>query len=279
MISLLGSRSEGQVRLTSADPKASLDIRHSHLSEAADLEAIIDGVDLVADLLNSSPLADALELLPDSQPGWAGRDALGAWLRRHVGTMFHPSGTCQWRQRPMQSAWSITLAVCGGLPICESPMPRSFRRSRGRLSTSRSWLQQRNWPRRSRQANLENRSDSGVNARSAHQQLSSQRSANCDVTVSGRPRSPADKGGARQALSLLSPPFAAELPLSAMPEPPRAATALPTGTVTFLMSDIEGSTRLLQALGDGYGAVLDDHYQILDGACAGGGRLASFDRG
>ena len=27
---------------------------------------------------------------------------------------------------------------------------------------------------------------------------------------------------------------------------------LPTGTVTFLFTDIEGSTRLLQELGDGY---------------------------
>jgi class 3 adenylate cyclase len=53
-----------------------------------------------------------------------------------------------------------------------------------------------------------------------------------------------------------------------MPDPPTAttaaATALPTGTVTFLMSDIEGSTRLLQALGDRYAAVLDDHYRILN---------------
>jgi class 3 adenylate cyclase len=33
---------------------------------------------------------------------------------------------------------------------------------------------------------------------------------------------------------------------------------LPTGTVTFLMTDIEGSTRLVELLGDGYGAVLRD---------------------
>ena len=66
-----------------------------------------------------------------------------------------------------------------------------------------------------------------------------------------------------------------------MPDPPPvttpAARSLPTGTVTFLMSDIEGSTRLLQALGDRYAAVLDDHYQILDGACtaAGGSRVST----
>jgi class 3 adenylate cyclase len=44
------------------------------------------------------------------------------------------------------------------------------------------------------------------------------------------------------------------------------------------MSDIEGSTRLLQALGDRYAAVLDDHYRILDGACtAAGGSQVSTD--
>ena len=32
----------------------------------------------------------------------------------------------------------------------------------------------------------------------------------------------------------------------------------PTGTVTFLFTDIEGSTRLLQQLRDRYGEVLSD---------------------
>ena len=36
-------------------------------------------------------------------------------------------------------------------------------------------------------------------------------------------------------------------------------TELPSGTVTFLFTDIEGSTRLLQELGDGYAAVLAKH--------------------
>jgi predicted ATPase/class 3 adenylate cyclase len=38
---------------------------------------------------------------------------------------------------------------------------------------------------------------------------------------------------------------------------------LPTGTVTFLFTDLEGSTRLLQDLGDRYGAVRDAHAAIL----------------
>ena len=46
---------------------------------------------------------------------------------------------------------------------------------------------------------------------------------------------------------------------------------LPTGTVTFLFTDIEGSTRLLQQLGDRYAAVLDEHAAIMRRAIAEGG--------
>lgn len=46
---------------------------------------------------------------------------------------------------------------------------------------------------------------------------------------------------------------------------------LPTGTVTFLFTDIEGSTRLLQELGPDYSAVQTDHMQIMRDAIAAGG--------
>jgi class 3 adenylate cyclase len=38
---------------------------------------------------------------------------------------------------------------------------------------------------------------------------------------------------------------------------------LPTGTVTFVFTDIEGSTALLDRLGDGYGEVLFAHHALL----------------
>jgi predicted ATPase/class 3 adenylate cyclase len=48
---------------------------------------------------------------------------------------------------------------------------------------------------------------------------------------------------------------------------------LPTGTVTFLFSDIEGSTRLLQELGEAYARVQDEHAAIIRRAIAeSGGR-------
>ena len=47
--------------------------------------------------------------------------------------------------------------------------------------------------------------------------------------------------------------------------------ALPTGTVTFVFTDIEGSTRLLQALGtERYGRLQDEHNAILREAIAAG---------
>jgi predicted ATPase/class 3 adenylate cyclase len=41
-----------------------------------------------------------------------------------------------------------------------------------------------------------------------------------------------------------------------------ASRNLPSGTVTFLFSDVEGSTRLLQELGDGYVDLLESHNRV-----------------
>src|SRR5207237_8579914 len=46
---------------------------------------------------------------------------------------------------------------------------------------------------------------------------------------------------------------------------------LPTGTVTFLFTDIEGSTQLLRNLGDGYASVWKQHQLIIREALAGAG--------
>ena len=43
---------------------------------------------------------------------------------------------------------------------------------------------------------------------------------------------------------------------------------LPRGTVTFLFTDIEGSTRLLKQLGERYGIALGDHHRLLRAAFA-----------
>lgn len=47
--------------------------------------------------------------------------------------------------------------------------------------------------------------------------------------------------------------------------------SLPVGTVTFLFSDIEGSTRLLQRLGDAYGELVAQHRQVIRESAAEAG--------
>ena len=41
---------------------------------------------------------------------------------------------------------------------------------------------------------------------------------------------------------------------------------LPTGTVTLLFTDIEGSTRLLRRVGEAYAGLLSQHRSLLEGA-------------
>ncbi|MFL5795489.1 MAG: hypothetical protein ACJ77H_16050, partial [Actinomycetota bacterium] len=49
------------------------------------------------------------------------------------------------------------------------------------------------------------------------------------------------------------------------------AGGLPSGTVTFLLTDIEGSTRLWQQHPDVMGEVVDRHVEIIERAVASQG--------
>ena len=57
-----------------------------------------------------------------------------------------------------------------------------------------------------------------------------------------------------------------------------AARALPTGTVTFVFTDIEGSTRLSQEFGDAFAVLIDRHHELLRGSLAAGDGLAGRTR-
>lgn len=89
------SRSTGTVRLTSADPDASLEIDHNYLSDPADLQALADAVEIIRDFARTPPLATmhAGELKPG--PTAVSRDDLLTYIRRHVTTTFHPACTCR----------------------------------------------------------------------------------------------------------------------------------------------------------------------------------------
>ena len=60
--------------------------------------------------------------------------------------------------------------------------------------------------------------------------------------------------------------------MTATPGPTATTSSLPSGTVTFVFTDIEGSTRLLQAIGPKYGELLEEHRRLVrEAATAQGG--------
>ncbi|NMO50245.1 adenylate/guanylate cyclase domain-containing protein [Actinoplanes sp. TBRC 11911] len=56
-------------------------------------------------------------------------------------------------------------------------------------------------------------------------------------------------------------------------------TELPSGLVTFMFTDIEGSTRLARMLGDDYGSVLGDHRAVMRAAFRDYGGVELFTEG
>ncbi|HET7703722.1 MAG TPA: adenylate/guanylate cyclase domain-containing protein [Candidatus Limnocylindrales bacterium] len=98
-----------------------------------------------------------------------------------------------------------------------------------------------------------------------------------------RPRSSHDR--ARDPARPVGPSPGENRPTAALTgrtatEPPSASPALPTGTVAFVFTDIEGSTRLAQALpADRWEALLDRHRQLIRTAVAAHGGVEVMTEG
>jgi choline dehydrogenase len=88
---VLKPRSRGTVRLRSADPLAGPAIAPGYLSDPADLETMLSGIELARDLLRSRGLAPWMD--GELSPGSEERD-LEAWARGAVQGLYHPVGTC-----------------------------------------------------------------------------------------------------------------------------------------------------------------------------------------
>jgi len=94
-VSLVRPRSRGEVRLRSADPLAPPAIRGNYLREAADVEALVEGVRLSRALCHT-PAYNQLRG-EEVEPGAASAapDALRQFVRRASDTIYHPAGTCR----------------------------------------------------------------------------------------------------------------------------------------------------------------------------------------
>jgi len=123
---LIYPRSEGEVRLRSADPAAAPAIDPRYFSAARDLDHLVAGVKLAREIAATAPLAGVLgkEVFPG--PDVTTDDQLRANIRATCNTIFHPVGTCRMGTDPT-AVVDIELRVRGldGLRVADaSIMPR-----------------------------------------------------------------------------------------------------------------------------------------------------------
>ncbi len=92
---LMHPASRGSVRLRSGDPTEPPTIRVNYLADEGDLEGLVRGLEIVRGIAGTEALAPFRgEELGPGPGGWA-PDALRRHIRNHVGTFFHPVGTCR----------------------------------------------------------------------------------------------------------------------------------------------------------------------------------------
>jgi len=92
---LVAPAGRGEITLTSSDPEAKPAIVGNHLSEQADVDALVRGLELARELAATAPLAAAAgrEIYPG--PAADDDEALAADARRRAELLYHPVGTCR----------------------------------------------------------------------------------------------------------------------------------------------------------------------------------------
>ncbi len=92
---LIAPRARGELAITSSDPDHKPAIVGNHLTDQADVDALVRGVELARELTATAPLAAATgrEIYPG--PAVDGDDALAADARRRAELLYHPVGTCR----------------------------------------------------------------------------------------------------------------------------------------------------------------------------------------
>ncbi|MDA8483719.1 GMC family oxidoreductase N-terminal domain-containing protein [Pseudomonas resinovorans] len=94
-IAVMHPQSRGEIRLNSPDPRDKPQLHPNFLSHPEDLRKLVEGVRLVRRLASTAAFRGHLkgELIPGEN---ISSDAqIEQWVRHHLGTVFHPVGTCK----------------------------------------------------------------------------------------------------------------------------------------------------------------------------------------
>lgn len=107
VVGLMAPKSRGWVRLGSSNPIDAPRIHLAHLSDPADREAIVDGIEEARRVATSKPLTGVIagaELSPGLSVPAGDRRALASWAFNAVSTFHHPVGTCAMGTNPAMGA-------------------------------------------------------------------------------------------------------------------------------------------------------------------------------
>jgi choline dehydrogenase len=119
-------RSVGSVSLHPADPARNLVLRPNYLSDPADIETFLHGIELARALARTDALAEVVKTEIAPGPGVTSRADLVDFVRQNAGTLWHPVGTCALGDGE-QAVVDAELKVRGvaGLRVADaSVMPR-----------------------------------------------------------------------------------------------------------------------------------------------------------
>jgi len=131
---LMGSRSTGHVRLRSADPAVAPEIDAGFLREPEDIAALLEAVDDILELAETSPFR-ALGARPLNAAAGRTRQEKVEFVRRGVDTFFHSAGsvrmgddeaapvTPELRVRGIDGLWVADASVMPKLPTSNTQWP------------------------------------------------------------------------------------------------------------------------------------------------------------
>ena len=112
------------MRITSRDPKAPVDFNANLLSDPADIETLVRGVEAAIRILEQPSLARIVKRRVLPRPGVEkDPEALRAYIRQTAKTVFHPAGTARMgRADDLQAVVTPDLKVKGveGLRVADA---------------------------------------------------------------------------------------------------------------------------------------------------------------
>jgi choline dehydrogenase len=111
LVTLVSVGSRGFVRLRSNDPRHKPAIDPAYLSDGADIDPLVSGLRMAREFAAAGPMAKlcTVELAPG--PGVRTDTELREYIRRDLGTLFHPVGTCAMGGDSRLAASKLTSVV------------------------------------------------------------------------------------------------------------------------------------------------------------------------